>query len=69
VAEESASVDARQMLQALPERQRMIVEAISIEGHSARDVGQRLGMSEGAVRVTLHRALKSLAVAYRRGSS
>jgi RNA polymerase sigma-70 factor (ECF subfamily) len=68
-AEESASVDARQMLQALPERQRTIVEAISIEGHSARDVGQRLGMSEGAVRVTLHRALKILAVTYRRGLS
>jgi RNA polymerase sigma-70 factor, ECF subfamily len=68
-AEESASADARQMLQALPERQRTIVEAISIEGHSARDVGQRLGMSEGAVRVALHRALKILAVAYRRGPS
>jgi len=66
-AEESASVDARQLLQGLPGRQRTIVEAISIEGHSARDVGQRLGMSEGAVRVTLHRALKKLAVAYRRG--
>ena len=64
--EESASADARQMLQTLPERQRTIVEAISIEGHSARDVGQRLGMSEGAVRVALHRALKILAVAYRR---
>ena len=67
--EESASADARQMLRALPERQRTIVEAISIEGHSARDVGQRLGMSEGAVRVALHRALKILAVAYRRGPS
>ena len=67
--EESASADARQMLRALSERQRTIVEAISIEGHSARDVGQRLGMSEGAVRVALHRALKILAVAYRRGPS
>lgn len=62
-----AAVDARQMLSTLPERQRVIVEAISIEGNSARDVGERLGMSEGAVRVSLHRALKLLAVAYRRG--
>src|SRR5262245_6607572 len=61
-----ASADARQMLACLSERQRRIVEAISIEGFSARDVGQRLGMSEGAVRVALHRALKVLAVAYRR---
>ena len=66
VAEEGASVDARQMLSCLSERQRHIVEAISIEGFSARDVGQRLGMSEGAVRVALHRALKLLAAAYRR---
>jgi len=53
------------MLSSLPERQRVIVEAISIEGRSARDVGVRLGMSEGAVRVALHRALKALSAAYR----
>ena len=63
--EEGVSVDARQMLACLPERQRGIVVAISIEGRSARDVGQKLGMSEGAVRVALHRALKILAAAYR----
>lgn len=68
-AEEGSAVDARQMLAGLPERQRHIVEAISIEGFSARDVGARLGMSEGAVRVSLHRALKLLAVAYRRDRS
>lgn len=65
--EEGAGADARQMLAGLPERQRRIVEGISIEGRSAREVGARLGMSEGAVRVALHRALKALAEAYRRG--
>ena len=64
--EAGSSVDARQMLSGLPERQRAIVTAISIEGHSARDTGERLGMSEGAVRVVLHRALKALAVRYRK---
>jgi RNA polymerase sigma-70 factor, ECF subfamily len=63
------AVDARQMLSGLPERQRAIVEGISIEGRSAREVGVRLGMSEGAVRVALHRALKALAVVYRRNGS
>jgi len=58
------SVDARQMLSSLGQRQRDIVEAISIEGRSARDVGVRLGMSEGAVRVALHRALRALAAVY-----
>ena len=68
-AVEEVSVDARQMLASLSERQRGIVVAISIEGLSARDVGQKLGMSEGAVRVALHRALKILAAAYRRQHS
>ncbi len=53
------------LLAGLKERDRTIVESISIEGHSARDVGARLGISEGAVRVALHRALKALAVRYR----
>jgi RNA polymerase sigma-70 factor (ECF subfamily) len=64
-AEAGAAIDARQMLASLTERQRRIVEGVSIEGLSARDVGSRLGMSEGAVRVALHRALKALAAAYR----
>ena len=63
------SADARQMLGSLPERQRRIVEAISIEGRSARDVGAHLGMSEGAVRVALHRALGALAALYRKDPS
>jgi RNA polymerase sigma-70 factor, ECF subfamily len=61
------AADARHLLSGLPERQRRIVESISMEGESAREVGVRLGMSEGAVRVALHRALKALADAYRRG--
>lgn len=61
------AADARHLLSGLPERQRRIVESISMEGESAREVGVRLGMSEGAVRVALHRALKALATAYRQG--
>ena len=65
-ADTDGAADARHLLSGLPERQRRIVESISMEGQSARDVGVRLGMSEGAVRVALHRALKALADAYRR---
>ena len=53
--------DAEKMLGALPEGQRRVVEAIAVEGLSHRDAGERLGMSEGAVRVALHRGLKRLA--------
>jgi len=48
----------------IPERQREIVRSISIDGQSARDVAVKLGMSEVAVRVSLHRSLKALAHSY-----
>jgi len=64
-----ARTDSRRLLESLPDRQRRIVEEISIEGHRAAEVAVRFGMSEGAVRVTLHRALKTLAAAYRKGQS
>ena len=62
----AAGIDSRQMLATLPERQRQVVEAMSLEGRQAADVARGLGMSEGAVRVMLHRALRSLAATYRR---
>ena len=51
------SVDAKIVFAKLKGREREIVLAISVEGASARQVAQRLGMTEGAVRVALHRAL------------
>lgn len=57
--------DADRLLGQLNERQREIVQAMSIESLSARETAQRLDMSEGAVRVALHRALKSLAALYK----
>lgn len=65
-AEPDRGLEAQKdLLSHLKERDRKIVEAVSIEGYSARETGERLGMSEGAVRVALHRALKSLAAIYR----
>jgi RNA polymerase sigma factor (sigma-70 family) len=46
-------------------RQREIVKSISINGSSVRETADRLRMTEGAVRVALHRALKTLAALYR----
>lgn len=59
--------DARTMIEKLKGRDRDIVVAISIEGASARQVAERLDMTEGAVRVALHRALRSLAKSFRTG--
>lgn len=54
--------DVAQLLDRLDARSRTIVSGIAIEGLAAREVADRLAMTEGAVRVALHRALKRLAV-------
>jgi len=58
-------LDADAAIGKLKGRQRDVVVAISLEGQSAREVAERLGMTEGAVRVVLHRALHSLSRALR----
>jgi RNA polymerase sigma-70 factor, ECF subfamily len=60
-----SSRDAERLLSVLRGRQRDVVRAISIEGLSAREAADRFGISEGAVRVALHRGLSALAVSYR----
>jgi RNA polymerase sigma-70 factor (ECF subfamily) len=52
-------------LQSLPERQRSAVTAISLDGATTREAATRLNMSEGAVRVALHRGLATLAAKFR----
>jgi len=47
-------------LAVLPVSQRRIVRAIAVEGASVRSVARGLATSEGAVRVTLHRAIRRL---------
>ncbi len=61
--------DAKKLLQTLSARQRDIVQSISLDGQSIAATAARLAMSEVAVRVALHRALKSLAAAWRRSIS
>jgi RNA polymerase sigma-70 factor (ECF subfamily) len=57
------------LLKCLKSRQREIVQSISINGSSVRETADRLHISEGAVRVALHRALKTLADRYRSETS
>jgi RNA polymerase sigma-70 factor (ECF subfamily) len=59
--EAGTSLDVDRILSGLGDRQREIVRLVSIEGHSARVAAERLGMSEGALRVALHRCLRALA--------
>jgi RNA polymerase sigma-70 factor (ECF subfamily) len=69
-AEEQADgfdrLDVERLLEQLKDPGRDIVRSISVQGAGVRETAARLKMSEGAVRVALHRALKSLAAYYRR---
>lgn len=56
--------DAERLIGRLKDSQQDIVRSISLEGKDVRETAQRLNMTEGAVRVTLHRALKTLARLY-----
>lgn len=55
-----AAYDLARVLKRLPDRSRDVVRSLSIDGHSAREVAIRLGMTEVAVRVVFHRSLKTL---------
>jgi RNA polymerase sigma-70 factor, ECF subfamily len=69
VTDEAAGHDLALMLDTLDERQRRIVQLVSIEGHSSRSAAESLGISEGALRVALHRSLKALAARWREGGA
>ena len=57
--------DLERLLAGLKQQQVAVVRSISLGGLSVRETAQKLRMSETAVRVTLHRALKKLASLYR----
>ena len=69
VAEEAAApletYEVGRMLENLNDKQRSVVRALAIDGASVRQTAERLNMTEGAIRVTLHRAVKALAGIYR----
>ncbi len=65
--EELSAREADRLLSILGGRQQEIVRAICVDGSSIRETSARLGISEGATRVALHRGLSALAAAYRSG--
>ena len=66
---EENSHDLERGIARLPARQRQVLQAVSLEGYSAQEAALQLQMSEVGVRVTLHRALKSLAALFTQGAS
>lgn len=59
------AVDVERHLAMLPDRQQGVVRALTVEGATIQAVAQKLKISEGAVRVALHRGLAALAARMR----
>ena len=55
-----AHYDIAKLLQQLPDRQRLPIQYVKIEGASVADTAARTGMSVSAVKVGIHRGLKAL---------
>jgi RNA polymerase sigma-70 factor (ECF subfamily) len=65
--EDVFGIDLDRHLAVLSPREQVVVRGLAVEGRSVRDVAATLGLREGAVRVALHRGLKRLASAARKG--
>lgn len=64
-ASDSEAVEARRdvlkMLDLLPERQRLPIQHVKLDGLSVIEAARLTGMSESAIKVGIHRGLKALA--------
>jgi len=60
--------DLAKLLDTLPQRQRMPIVCVKLEGLSVAETAIRTGMSESAVKVGIHRGLKALAARIRSGT-
>lgn len=56
----SATLDVSRLLETLPPRQRRAIELVKIEGLSVEEAAEALGSTDGALKVTVHRALARL---------
>jgi RNA polymerase sigma-70 factor (ECF subfamily) len=57
--------DLGKLLAMLPERQRLPIVCVKVEGLSISEAARAIGMSESAVKVGIHRGLKALATLMR----
>ena len=61
----SAKRDVNKLLNQLPDRQRLPIVCMKLEGRSVAETAKLTGMSESAVKVGVHRGLKALAAIIR----
>jgi RNA polymerase sigma-70 factor, ECF subfamily len=59
-AETASPIEVANLLRTLPSRQREVLQSIAVDSASIKETAAKFSMSEGAVRVALHRALTGL---------
>lgn len=59
-ADASARIDIDRLLSDLPHRQRQVLSDVKLGGLSTAEAARKSGMSESAVKVSVHRSLKAL---------
>ncbi len=59
-AETASAGEVTAHLNALPQRQREVLQSIAVDASSIRETAAKFSMTEGAVRVALHRGLAAL---------
>jgi RNA polymerase sigma-70 factor (ECF subfamily) len=62
-----SAYDLAKLLGRLPEKMRRAIDCVKIEGLSLAEAAKRCGMSESAVKVSVHRGLRALAASMRTG--
>lgn len=65
-SEIESTYDLKTLLSEIPDKMRRAIQCVKIEGLSVAEAAERCGMSESAVKVNVHRGLKSLAALVRR---
>jgi RNA polymerase sigma-70 factor (ECF subfamily) len=61
----NAKRDVTKLLKSLPDQQRLPIQYVKLEGLSVAEAARLTGMSESAIKVGVHRGLKSLAAMMR----
>ncbi len=64
----NARLDVERLLDGLTPRQQELIRQVKLEGQSIADTAVRVGQSESAVKVSIHRTLKALGERMRGGS-
>ncbi|MBA2405996.1 MAG: sigma-70 family RNA polymerase sigma factor [Bdellovibrionales bacterium] len=59
-AEDTRSVELYRELEALPEKQRAVIEMMKLEGMRITEIAQKTGMSESAIKVNAFRGYQTL---------